>query len=199
MRTTIVLLLICQFSYSQTQWNDTVANTSIKGLHEWEKLISETTLRGKYDIFMKNSFVTHFKIETVEELEINYMKHKKSDTNKCFLLKYDTNGLLIEESSMFRSNHYCFLTNYKYDTNGNCVGKETQYCAIIDRVITDLVLLPNIEKVYYKNSIIQRKELFITPNSKPYYVYNYFYSNRNLLEKIEIKSIKTILFKYTFY
>ena len=188
---------------ANSQSIENIKKTNIKGVQDWEKIISETTLDGVCNIKRDNSFVKYFKIKNVEKIEIKFNNKINSDTSHIYLLQYDTLGFLLTEKTKFFKNNYCFTTYYKYDSKGFLIGKETEYCAIIDGV-GDTYLLPDDVKSYYKNSLLQSKEFLLNDIKIPFKVYNYYYNNNKLLEKIEIEEddlekTTIVLFKYSFY
>lgn len=74
----LFLLFVCQYSFAQVNRNNTsIADYNVKGLHELENLISETSLKRKPDMHKENSFVKHFKIKAVEQFEISNSKENK--------------------------------------------------------------------------------------------------------------------------
>jgi hypothetical protein len=198
--TTFLLLAFCIQCVSAQY--DTISNTSIKGSNEWEKLISETTLRGRYNPYGDNSFIKHFKIKTVEKLIIKTTAQKTVDTLKCYLIEYDTNGLEIVNKSKFSGSRYSYETYYYYDEKFNLTSSETQIYALIDGG-QDIEILPNIEKRYFDLSHLVRKEFYFTDRKKSYKVFNYKYMDNSLLEKTSIIELKAkpqeIVFLYTFF
>lgn len=197
-----MILNFC-FIIANSQSLENIKNTSIKGIQDWEKIISETTLDGVYNIERDNSFVKYFKIKNVEKIEIKFNNKINPDTSHIYLLQYDTLGLLLTEKTKYFKNNYCFTTYYKYDSNEFLIGKKTTFCAIIDGIGSSY-LLPNVIKSYFKNSLLQRKEFLLADKRSPFKVYYYYYNNDKLLEKIEIKEdyLKTptiVLFKYSYY
>jgi hypothetical protein len=136
-------------------------NSSIKGLHEWEKIISETTLNEKTDMEFANSFVQNFKIRTVEKIQIWTGENKPNDTTRKYLLEYDTMGLLVREHSVYIWDKYCFLTQYSYKSNEYFIGKETSRCGVVD-FDGRMELIPNVVKSIKMNGLLLRKELSIT-------------------------------------
>jgi hypothetical protein len=195
-------LLLFSFFFIQninaqnSQWENSVSNTSIKGWNDWENFISETTLRGRLSYNGDNSFVKLFNIKTVEKLSIYIKSDKHPDTISQYLVEYDTNGLLRRIKDRGSE------TIFNYDSCFNFVSSDTEYSALIEK-IEDVEILPNIELRLFSPSHLKSKEFYLNKGDKPYKLFRYFYSNNLLLYRIVIKEMKTpqkeIFFKYTYF
>lgn len=213
----ISILLFAQSLYAQKQ---DFSKLTLRGLTEWENLIIETSLSTKADQEYKNSFVTHFKIKTVEKTNVWYRDTVRERTQKSYLLEYDTNGLLNAEHSIEGG----YSSYYYYNSLNLLRSNFSLQCAIIDNTGDTLIILGDeyqypytFYKVpYYKDKLIKKdfyivrcqkfQEIFGIPfrfDKEPYKTFYYFYNESDLLIRIEEYSENSLqkvsLFNYTYY
>lgn len=226
-RNKLILIFVFLFTQSLCAQKQDFSKLTLRGLTEWENLIIETSLSTKANPEHKNSFVTHFKIKTVEKTNVSYKNLTAVDTNKMYLLEYDTVGLLKFEHAQynrFRSKEgYCYTMTYLFDSLGSFISKHLSTCAIIDGAAEVVPLYLNEVSEYSSNLLLIKKEVFDSKqmnqnefattevykakNSEnkdvPYKTFYYFYNENNLLIRIEEYSENTLqkvsLFNYTYY
>lgn len=224
-RNKLILILIFLFAQSLYAQKQDFSKLTLRGLTEWENLIIETSLSTKADQEYKNSFVTHFKIKSVEKTNICYKDSVVGDTDKMYLLEYDVNGLLKFEHSwyVFPCKNYLYSTYYFYNTLGVFTSKHQFRNSVEDT--TDYVYSlsdecpPPLYKVVYRKKVLIKKEYFIKQGhfyrllklyrtifhirNVPYKSVHYVYNENNLLIRIEEYSENSLqkvsLFNYTYY
>ena len=112
----MILISILLFAQSICAQKQDLSKLTLRGLTEWENLIVETSLSTNANQEHKNSFVTHFKIKTVEKTNVWYKDSVAGDTKKMYLLEYDANGLLKFEYSKYNrlsyKEGYCYAMTY---------------------------------------------------------------------------------------
>lgn len=226
-RNKLILILVFLFAQSLVAQNQDFSKLTLRGLTEWENLIIETSLSTKANQEHKNSFVTHFKIKTVEKTNVWYKDSAAGDMKKMYLLEYDTVGLLKFEHSKhncFSSKEgYCYAMTYLYDSLGSFISKHLSSCAIIDGAAEAIPLYLNAVSEYSSNRLLIKKEVFVSKQMNqielsttevykakhgynkdvPYKTLYYFYNENDLLIRIEEYSENTLkkvsLFDYTYY
>jgi hypothetical protein len=215
-RNKLILISILLFVQSLCAQKQVFSKLTLRGLTEWENLIVETSLSTKADQEYKNSFVTHFKIKTVEKTNICYKDSVVGDTDKMYLLEYDANGLLKFEHAKYNrfssKEGYCYTMTYLYDSLGSFISKHLSSCAIIDGAAEVVPLYLNEVSEYSSNRLLIKKEVFVSKqmnqnefattevykaknsNNKdvPYKTFYYFYDENDLLIRIEEYSEKTL-------
>jgi hypothetical protein len=226
-RNKLILILVLLFTQSLCAQKQDFSKLTLRGLTEWENLIIETSLRTKAIQENKNSFVTHFKIKTVEKTNVCYKDSVVGDTDKMYLLEYDTIGLLKLEYAKYNcfssKEGYCYTMTYLYDSLGSFISKPLSSCAIIDGAAEVVPLYLNEVSEYSSNRLLIKKEVFVSKQMNqnelsttevykakhnynkdvPYKTFYYFYNENNLLIRIEEYSEnvlkKVSLFNYTYY
>jgi hypothetical protein len=206
MRNYIFIILSFIFSYNlSAQKNSGEIPLFLRGVCEWENLCLEVDNRAKISIFNELSYVSHFKIKSVEKKVI---EHKTQDTTNIYFLDYDTLGLLKRELTKFRllEQQYCFETNYFYSEKGFLLNVESFFCAIIHSVGKAEILPVKEVREYDSHSNLKEKKgyYFSTKNDKnPNYRQLYTYNKYGLIKQIDIykgkKLVSTEMFEYNYY
>jgi len=221
----LILISILLFAQSICAQKQDLSKLTLRGLTEWENLIVETSLSTNANQEHKNSFVTHFKIKTVEKTNVCYKDSVVGDTDKMYLLVYDTVGLLRFEHSdyVFPGKNYRNSACYYYDTLGHFQIKVTTLNSVEDTTEYIYSLRhncpPPLYKVVCRKEVLLKEEYFIKQGhfyrlsnlyktifhirNVPYKSVHYFYNENDLLIKIEEYSENTFqkvsLFNYTYY
>ncbi len=223
----LILILVLLFAQSLFAQKQDFSKLTLRGLTEWENLIIETSLSTKADQEYKNSFVTHFKIKSVEKTNVWYRDSVAGDTDKMYLLEYDVSGLLKFEHAKYNrfssKEGYCYTMTYLYDSLGSFISKHLSSCAIIDGTAEVVPLYLNEVSEYSSNRLLIKKAVFVSKqmnqnelsttevykakniNNKdvPYKTFYYFYNESDLLIRIEEYSENSLqkvsLFNYTYY
>jgi hypothetical protein len=224
-RNKLILILVLLLAQNLGAQNQDFSKLALRGMTEWENLIIETSLSTKASKENKNSFVTHYKIKSVEKTTICYKDSAVGDANKMYLLEYDANGLLKFEHTcyVYPGKNYLYSTCYLYNTLGFFSSKFQLFNSIEDT--TEYIYRlrhespPPLYKVVYRKNVLIKKEYFIKQGcfyrlsklyrtifnlkNVPYKSFHYFYNENNMLIRIEEYSENTLqkvsLFNYTYY